>query len=677
MPGVLGLGIIVYWAATGGGYESLPGSDTSFDPNPWYLGALGALALVAVTAAGLAGRIRLGRAGLAALATLGLYVLFSYASTTWAQSPGDAFAGANRTLVYFAFFALFAILPWTPRGARTALGILVAGVGIVVVVQAVRIGTVAHPFGLYNDGRLATPLDYQNANAAFFNLTALLGITLGSRREVPWPLRAGALTLGGLCLQLAVLCESRGWLFTLPVVLLAAIIAVPNRVRLGLFALAPVVATLTILDPLLAVFREGGYHGAVRPEATIDAILAARGAAAGHAMLVADIALLVVGLLAAWADSRVKVSPRASRISTRAAAIVAVLALLGGTGVAVAAVDGHVGRRIDRAWQEFKDPNLVGTSATHFTQIGSGRYDFWRVGLGAFARHPVGGIGQDNFAEAYVARRRTDEEPRWTHSLEVRLLTHTGVIGAALFLAFLMSAVAAASRARGRRGTQGRAAAGIALLPLAVWLAHGSVDWLWEYPVLSATALALLGMAAALGRPAAPVPPPLRTRSGHRAPRIVLSGAGAIAAVAALAALFLPYLAERDIANALASWPTDPRGAFAALDRAADLEPLSSQPGVVGGAIALQLRRPELARKEFAQVGARNPGTWVAPFFVGLLTARRDPAGAAYELRRAQARNPHETLSAAALSALQRGRPLTLAQVTAELDRRRISRFGR
>jgi len=37
------------------------------------------------------------------------------------------------------------------------------------------------------------------------------------------------------------------------------------------------------------------------------------------------------------------------------------------------------------------------------------------------------------------------------------------------------------------------------VLPM-VWLVHGSIDWLWEFPALSCPALVALGLAVALGR---------------------------------------------------------------------------------------------------------------------------------------------------------------------------------
>jgi len=675
VPGLLGLAILVYWAAVGGGYEVLAGTYPSYDPNPWYLGALASVGLLAAALLALGRRIHLSRAGAGALAALGLYVAFSYASILWAEYPGAAWDGANRTLVYFALLALFAILPWTPRGARLALILLVAAMGTIAVVQAVRIGTAAHPLGLYNDARLATPLAYQNANAALFNMTALLALALGARREVPWPLRGGALAVGALALQLTVLSQSRGWLFTLPLVVLAVLLAVPDRLRLALFAAGPVLATVVVLHPLLDVFRTAGYHGTPLASALVDRTLADKGPTAAHAMLVADSVLLVLALLAAWADSRVKVPPRAGRWATRGAAGVLVLAVLVGAGAGVAAVHGHVGQRIDRAWREFQNTGREGSTATRFTQLGSARYDLWKVGLEIFARHPLGGIGQDNYQEAYVARRRTAEEPRWPHSLAVRLLTHTGVIGAALFLAFLAFVVAAATRTRARRGPQGRAAAGIALIPLAVWVLHGSVDWLWEYPVLSGMALALAGIGVALARPAGPVPPAPRPRPRRALQRVLAPAAAVLATLAGLAVLGLPYVGQRDVARALTVWQDDPRAAFAALRRAAHLEPLNAQPATVAGAIALGLGRRELAREQFAQVAERNPRSWLAALYLGLLGARHDRRAAAEQFRRAHALNPREPLAVEALAALRRGRPLTLAQVAAEFDRR-AKRFG-
>src|SRR6185312_3362182 len=102
--------------------------------------------------------------------------------------------------------------------------------------------------------------------------------------------------------------------------------------------------------------------------------------------------------------------------------------------------------------------------------------DFWRVALDAFVNHPIGGLGQDNFGDYYLPRRRTAEEPSWTHSLELRLLAHTGIVGFGLFAGFVGMALTAALRARRRGPPLVRSVSAIALLPFVVWVIYGSVD---------------------------------------------------------------------------------------------------------------------------------------------------------------------------------------------------------
>src|ERR1022692_3086844 len=54
-----------------------------------------------------------------ALGCLAGYTALSFASILWAAVPGDAWEGANRTLLYLLVFALFAC--WQQRAASAAL----------------------------------------------------------------------------------------------------------------------------------------------------------------------------------------------------------------------------------------------------------------------------------------------------------------------------------------------------------------------------------------------------------------------------------------------------------------------------------------------------------------------------------------------------------------------------
>ncbi len=51
-----------------------------------------------------------------ALGALAAYTALSYLSILWAAVPGEAWEGANRTLLYLLVFALFAC--WRQRGGQ-------------------------------------------------------------------------------------------------------------------------------------------------------------------------------------------------------------------------------------------------------------------------------------------------------------------------------------------------------------------------------------------------------------------------------------------------------------------------------------------------------------------------------------------------------------------------------
>ena len=184
-----------------------------------------------------------------------------------------------------------------------------------------------------------------------------------------------------------------------------------------------------------------------------------------------------------------------------------------------------------------------------------------------------------------------------------------------LFAAFLVAALSAARPAR-RRGGLDAGVAAAALLPLVVWLIHGSIDWFWEMPALTGPALGFLGMTGALSRPEAV--PPIRTASPSPARRTRTGVAGTVALLAATAVLAFPYLSVREISLASDIRGADPRQALADLQKAADLDPLSAAPGRLAGTIALQTGRYAVALDRFRQVTSRDPGGWYGWLGAGL-----------------------------------------------------------
>jgi hypothetical protein len=693
IPAVITVVVVTAWALSGGGYESQPVLGGGYDPNPWYLGALALIGLWCATALGLV-RVRISRWPAIACAALAAYTVWSFLSILWAHDQGAALHGSDRTLVYLAAFTTFAMLPWTRWSLRVALGLFVAGLGAVAVIVAVRVAVLANPSSLYLDARLVYPLGYYNADAALFTTTALVAIALACRRGGAPVLRVAGLVIAAVCLQLAVLGQSRGWLFTAPLVLALTLLILPGRLRLLAFALGPLAATAVATPALLGVYGHATVNGVALPEPHIAHVLHQQGAHAVRVMLLADVILALAAGLAVAFDRRIELGQAATRRANHLGAALAALAVLVALAVGLAATHGHPIGRVERAWNSFAATG-AGSGAngsSRFGGLGSQRADFWRVALDEWGAHPLLGIGQDNFSAGYLRLRHTEQEPRWVHSWELRLLAHTGLIGALLFVLFLIAAGLAALRGPGVRAPPERVAAAIALLPAIVWLVHGSIDWFWEIPALSVPALAFAGAAAALGgarapseraQTRAPTAPPAGSastagaRGSARTAAIVVRCFAALLGLGALVALAIPYAAARDTQKALAVWPNRPALAYSELRSSSNLLPFDPQTYLVGGAIALDLEEPATARDFFVQAYSHDDQEWLAPFVIGLLDGEQGHrAQARAQLLRAHTLNPRESLITQALIRLTGRYPLTVAEAQNDLSLRSEARFG-
>jgi hypothetical protein len=265
-----------------------------------------------------------------------------------------------------------------------------------------------------------------------------------------------------------------------------------------------------------------------------------------------------------------------------------------------------------------------------------------------------------------VQRANAIEEPRWTHSLQLRLLAHTGIVGALLFLAALAAAGWSVVRRRASRAESGARAAAVA--PLLVWLVHGSVDWLWEFPGLSIPALAFAGAATAVGAPRA---------SARAFPRVVRPAAVVLAVLTA-AAIVPAYLAEREVSTAAQTWPTEPGTARARLDRAERLAPLDARPLLVGAIIAQRSADLPAARRLFRKAADREPLDWFSRFELGLVAGvQGDRRYAARALRESRRLNPRDPVVRTALDRLRRGRPMSFAEAERAFTTRVQRRLGR
>ena len=644
LPGLVAVGLLAVWAAHGGGY----------DPDTWYWGALIALGLLiaVVCSIGIRGWGS-SRAQIVALVALASYVAWSYLSITWAASPADALEGSNRALLYLFIFILFTVIPWTSEAALAVMLVFVIAGGVIALVILVRLASASTVGSLFIVGRLAAPTGYFNASAALFMMIALMAVAFATCRKLPILLRGAMLAIAAGGLQLAIIGQSRGWLFTLPLVACAGIAVVRDRLRVTAAAMIPVVAALAPLQQLLEIYR--AYGNGQYPGRGLESAAAH----AGRVALFAVAAALLAGLLLAFLDRRLR-RPRTSARQRRLIGItVAMLAVTAAAGATSVATHGHTLRFVERQWRGFSDPPIAPSSGSHFAQVGSQRYDIWRMAWDATLAHPVGGLGQDNFGDYYVRHRRMSfQEPRWTHSIELRLLAHTGFIGFAIFAAFLAAALSGPLGGIRRKGRRAAFVSSVALLPLIVWLIQGSVDWFWEIPALTGPALGFLGIAIALAdAPCCKMPTITHRR------RALLRGAGVLAITASLLALGFPYLALRELATASVIWPRNPAAAFRDFDRAAALNPLSPDPGRIGGTIALQLGQYENATKRFAQAISREPGGWFAWLGAGLAdSALGHLAAAQHDLVMAAAIDAQQPVVRNALARLTSRHPMTLAE---------------
>jgi O-antigen ligase len=665
VPALAAIALFVAWAANQAGYPV----------THWAPGALIVLALL--TIALLSVPLRLAEISLPlriALICLGLYTALSYLSILWADVPGDAWEGANRTLLYLLVFALFSLWPRRGVSALMLLGAWTLAMIALAVFVLMHVDVAAHPAQLFSEGRLKYPAGYENASAAMWAMVVWPALLLAASRHVPWVLR-GLLAGGAVLLaDLALLSQSRGSLYATVAMLILVFALLPVRLR-TLLALVPIAIGVAVTAPLVLrvgdrLSNGGDVKGALH--------------AASAAVLLATILVALAVALAGAFESRHRVSERTVSRLRRAVAAGAILVLIAGIAGALVAAGDPIAR-VEHGWQTFKGgygaDRAGGSRLT--SGLGSNRYDFYRVALDEFAAHPLTGIGVDNFQQQYLVHGRSGETPHYPHSVELRTLTETGVIGIVLAVIGLGAALLASSRAwlaaAARRADPLAACVAMAALSgFAYWIVHGSVDWFWEFAGLGAPAFALLGLSCALAPRGArggagPLGAVAAQRSGSRAARgriarrAMLAGAAAIA-LAACVSLATPWLSQLQVESAARIWTKAPRKAYSNLEDAAKLNPLSDEPYLVAGTIALRFGDLSRADRYFSKALARTPGDAYATLERGAIASALGRRGEALELlSRAVRLNPREELARETLELVRHGKRIQIEELNSSI----------
>ncbi len=639
VPALTALALFIVWAADQAGYPV----------THWGPGALVILVLLGIALAFVPLHTReLPRTVLVAIAALVGYTGLSFLSILWAGVPGDAWEGANRTLLYLLVFVLFAA--WPQRGASAALLLCTWTLALIALALFTALhldaARASHLTVLFADGRLQYPSGYVNAGAAQWLMAFWPAVLLARSDRLPLALRA--LLAGGAVLlaEIALLSQSRGSLYATAVMIVLVFALLPGRVR-TFAVLLPIALGVAVAAPVvLHVGDRLDAEGAVTHATVHSAVTASLVAAVAVGLLVAAGAAI---------ETRRAFSVEARRRIHRGIAALALLCAVAVLAAGLALAGNPIGRA-EEGWNSFKGGYQADaqTGSRLISGLGSNRYDFYRVALDEFLAHPLVGIGADNFEQEYLLHGRSEETPHYPHSVELRVLAQTGLLGAALALTGLGAALLAAWRALRRSDPLSAAVAAAALSGFAYWLVHGSFDWFWEFAGLGAPAFAMLGLSCALL--------PRRTaergerRLGMRPRGGLLAAASVAFALVLAASLTAPWLSQLEVESAAGVWTKSPPSAYVRLEDAARLNPLSDEADVLAGNIALRYGDLERADHEFSLALRRDHGDAYATLERGAIaSARGERAAALILLERALHLAPHEHLTSLALALVRRG----------------------
>jgi O-antigen ligase len=573
----------------------------------WYPAGIALLALLAVMVLAGGRALPRTRAARVALLLFGGLVAWSYLSLLWAGSPGSALEASNKLLVFLLTAWILALIPWSGRSAGVFLAAWSIGVAGVCASSLLGAVNATEFSGFLYAFRFQDPIGYVNANAALAVMAFFPALTLSYRRRVPALLQGLLLATATFLIEFSLLTQSRAAALGGIVVILLYVALAPDRLRLatriGIVAGALALAAPAILD----VYSTAKAGQSVAPAIDEAAVRIAWTTA------LAGVVGAALGFVERAIGSQSVGGKRVRRAEIGAAALVLVAA-----GALLLA---HSGRVVEFVGEEFRALNgdNAGSGSTRFTKTTLyERPDYWRVSLDLFAEHPVAGVGAGNFERQYTALRHEPKYSRYTHNIWMRALSEGGAVGLVLLLGFVLVVFGAALGPLRRLDADRRAVVVACLAVAAYFFAHASFDWLEEVPALAGPALGLafIGIVVAR-RPAAQAAGDVR--SGRWPAVGVVSGSAL--ALAALVALLPAYLSLRFVETASSSWQVDPQGAFRDLDRAAALNPLSSEPRTVEGTIAVALGEDRRARRAFRRA-LEIEQAWYPHLELALIEAR-------------------------------------------------------
>ena len=462
----------------------------------------GAIAFIALAALVV---VRAGDEGFSTHALIATGALAAFAcwiglSRAWSLVPDVPLLDMRRAMLYLGLFGLGLLAADSGRHARVlvwsvlAVIVLLAGAGLLSRLQPDLVSTTLDE-SRATFYRLDHPLDYWNAFGALASLGAVLAAGLAADARANAVLRATAAGATVLLVVAMYLSLSRGAWLALILGLAVLVAIAPHRGSLLLTLLVAGGAAV------FAIIRLRHY-----PALVLDPKTGAGQLTQGNAYTRELLALMLLAVGAQAALAAVRVT---SALEHQLPAIRRI-ALIGGVAIVVAAaVTGYAvkgdeaeggttaavndaNRWLDRQWQDFMDPTTVPSAdLSRLTTAKGSRSEPYRVALAGFKAHPVIGGGAGSFEVRYARDRTIDEKVRDAHSLPLETLSELGTVGMLLLLAFLGAVATTAVRAIRGKGAIRPAEAAAVTAAFAVWLGHACVDWDWEMPALTGTAIVL------------------------------------------------------------------------------------------------------------------------------------------------------------------------------------------
>jgi hypothetical protein len=477
---------------------------------PRLIATLGAWGLVLVAAILSPRPLPRSWPGRLAIGGLAFITIWTGVSLAWAPLSQPATASLARLLLYLgALIAAAALL--RGRDARRAVEPALALGALIVIGYGLsgRLlpGLIHLSQSLTADGRLEQPITYWNAEGALAAIGFVLCARLAGTPARPPAMRALA-AAAAVPLGLGVyLSFSRGAIAAALVGLIVLLAAAPtwsqlraSAVTLGAAAIAAAVSAalpgVASLEGSLG-HREG--QGAIMLAVLVAVMLAAAFAQSRFVRAEAEAAATdreaapatdVAPASAAREPRTLRSAPTArlpgaSRIPTIAIAAVA-------AGLLVLVIAGLSER-------DGADSLSQRRGAARLASVESQRYEYWRVGLDAFADHPLNGTGAAGFRVEWVRERPAPDTALEVHSLPLEMAVELGLVGLLAFALMIGGVATAGARALRRDDLLAPGAAAAAM----VFILHAAIDWDWQLPAVTLPAIVLAGGLIAASEPEA------------------------------------------------------------------------------------------------------------------------------------------------------------------------------